>query len=127
MARSPDHYYEAPHLTKRSMGNVGPCCTRPEADHPAFVDGVDVTITLRRQLRGLKGTVFPKGTTLRAKRESYEGFAEVRPSRWGTNELGQFAELDKGEYSSPRMPGYLVIVDTYNTGIPASMAREVDR
>lgn len=120
-----NHYYEAPHMTRTSNGNVGPCCSAPESEHPAFADGTQVRVQLTRPLRGLKGTTLPKGTILNARRQLAMYMQEVRPSRWGTNSLGQFAELERSEIRDVMLPGWVVVVDTYNTSLPSRYVKEV--
>lgn len=123
------HYFEPARMTKRSIGNVAGCCNRPEAEHPAWVEGSILTVQLRRDVRTLRGTIVPRGTALVAERESLSAIAEVRPSRWGTNTLGQFAELDRGEYATVRTPSYRVRFagDEHYTALPLRWVAEVTR
>lgn len=119
------HPYAPAHMTRTSRGNVAACCDRPADEHPAFVDGTTVTVVLTRQLRGLRGGIAPKGARFQATR-SYRADAlqEVRPSRWFTNERGNLEE-ERGEYEMVVSPGWTIVLDGYNTGIPWRFAKEV--
>ena len=117
------HYF-VPERLGKTVGNVAGCCKRPADEHPAFEAGTITVITLKRSVRALTGKTFAKGTRLVAERTTHEALVEVRPSRWGTNELGQFAEIDKGEYARVVVPGYAVDLDGYRTGIPVAWGVE---
>ena len=119
------HPYVAPHLTKTSRGNVAACCDKPAEDHMPWADGVPVRLLLKHDVRS-GSHLLRKGQIVFAKRDITPGFAEVRPSRWGTNELGQFAELDRGEYAMPPIPGYEIpLEERYSVSSPVKWGREV--
>lgn len=122
------HPYFPAHMTRTSFGNVPACCDQPAESHLPFPDGEKVRVQLAKDVRHLNGRVTPKGTILDAERSNREDMLqEIRPSRWGTNELGQFAELDKGEYTMVCNPGWTIRLpgDSHLTGIPYKWAKEI--
>lgn len=121
MARSKVHYYEPGHMTKTS--HTRDCCDRPEAEHPAFPAGEEVTLLAKRDLTR---TGIRKGQVFQAKRWVSDTLKQVRPSRWGTNELGQFAEIDRGEYEKVKVIGWVIQVEAgYGVVVPVNWAKEV--
>jgi hypothetical protein len=125
-----NHYFEPPRMTKTSRGNVAGCCDKPEVDHRPAVANTPLVIQLRRDVRHVHGRGdLGKGSVLNVRLHVGEALQEVRPSRWGTNVLGQFAELDKGEYQMVQSVGYTIphAPNDYSmaTVIPLKWAKEI--
>ena len=111
------HYYE-PERVAKTVGNRKACCTRPAADHPVFPDGQTFTVRATRDIRTSMLSV-RKGQTLTARAEFYDTERYVSEGRWGTNELGQFAQIEKPVFESVRVPGWVVQHDDRtSTGLP---------
>jgi hypothetical protein len=125
-----NHYFEPPRMTKTSHGNVKGCCDAPEADHRLAVDGTPIRIELRRDVHVYGRGDLGKGSRIAAfLHVGDHAMQEVRPSKWGTNILGQFAELDKGEYRMVQSVGYSIPstpgVNGSGTVIPVKWAKEI--
>lgn len=117
------HYYEPPHMTA-SGRNTAPCCGRPADEHRAWVNGSTVLIRMSRSVRGYPALV--AGAEVEATRSSVTALRVITPSRWGTNVLGQFAELDRGTYEDVQLPGYSVRVrEGWLVSVPVRWAKEI--
>lgn len=125
MTKQATHYYR-PSRSSSSMDNTKPCCARPESAHPEFADGKTITVTTKRAIRRLNGQIVSKGTTLIVKRESFEAMHTLTHGRWGTNELGQFAELERATTDTVRVPAYVVKFegDKHSTSLPVTWLKE---
>lgn len=118
------HYYE-PERVAKTYGNRKACCTRPESEHPAFPVG-KVTVQATRDIRTLS-TIIPKGTVLEAEGRLDETYVERSPGRWGTNELGQFAEIEKAVWDKVLAPSWTIQGpgESHLTAIPVKWAKVV--
>lgn len=119
------HYFSPGQMDRYASDNVYECCDRPEADHPVFAVDTKVRIRLTRQVRGIRGSLFPKGTVLEAERETYTAMKVIERSRWFKNERGNMEE-QRGKYENVEMPAYMVEIDDCRTSLPLRYAVELE-
>lgn len=123
-----NHYFEPSHMTKTS--HTKPCCDRPESEHRPAVRDTPLRIQLKRDVRHVYGRgALGKGSVLSVRLHVSEAMQEVKPSKWGTNILGQFAELERAEFVDVQSVGYCIPHKpgdySVSTVIPTKWAKEV--